>query len=154
MALVNLDLGFNAAQRGHGFEGKRDAVLCNILLSGLELPCTCDVQCVAVVSVLTLGAFYLNGKCFAFSRSLSPSSRPTGITATMATHLPITRRAQCTWHQSHARHACFRIVVIFTLDTIKDAQYTAWCKKFFPLFEIPASFLPSKMASPCTANWP
>ena len=32
--------------------------------------------------------------------------------------------------------------------------FTAWCKKFFPLFEIPASFLPSKMASPCTANWP
>ena len=31
---------------------------------------------------------------------------------------------------------------------------TAWCKKIFPLFEIPASFLPSKMASPCTANWP
>ena len=25
---------------------------------------------------------------------------------------------------------------------------------FFPLFEIPASFLPSKIASPCTANWP
>ena len=32
--------------------------------------------------------------------------------------------------------------------------FTAWCKKIFPLFEIPASFLPSKMASPCTANWP
>ena len=31
---------------------------------------------------------------------------------------------------------------------------TAWCKNNFPLFEIPASFLPSKMASPCTANWP
>ena len=31
---------------------------------------------------------------------------------------------------------------------------TAWCEKFFPLFEIPASFLRSKMASPCTANWP
>ena len=27
-------------------------------------------------------------------------------------------------------------------------------QKKFPLFEIPASFLPSKMASPCTANWP
>ena len=31
---------------------------------------------------------------------------------------------------------------------------TAWCEKISPLFEIPASFLPSKMASPCTANWP
>ena len=31
---------------------------------------------------------------------------------------------------------------------------TAWCKKNFPPFEIPASFLTSKMASPCTANWP
>ena len=27
-------------------------------------------------------------------------------------------------------------------------------QKTFPLFETPASFLPSKMASPCTANWP
>ena len=27
-------------------------------------------------------------------------------------------------------------------------------QKKFTLFEIPASFLPSKMASPCTANWP
>ena len=26
-------------------------------------------------------------------------------------------------------------------------------QNFFALFEIPASFLPSKMASPCTANW-
>ena len=33
-------------------------------------------------------------------------------------------------------------------------QNTAWSKKKFPLFEIPASFLPNKMASPCTANWP
>ena len=32
--------------------------------------------------------------------------------------------------------------------------FTAWCKKIFPLFEIPTSFLPRKMASPCTANWP
>ena len=32
--------------------------------------------------------------------------------------------------------------------------HTAWCKKVSPLFEIPASFLPSKMASQCTANWP
>ena len=76
MALVNLDLEFKAARHEHGFEGKRDAVPSNILLSGLELPCTsCDVQCVAVVSVLTLGAFYLNGKCFAFSLSLSLSLR-------------------------------------------------------------------------------
>ena len=36
----------------------------------------------------------------------------------------------------------------------KQHNTTAWCKKNFPLFEIPASFLPSKMASPCTANWP
>ena len=129
MASVNLDIEFKAAQRGHGFEGKRDAVLCNILLSGLELPCTCDVQCVAVVSVLTLGAFYLNGKCFAFSRSLSPSEEQTnrhycnnGDTPTYypprSAHGTSPMRARCS-----ACHACFRIVVIFTLDTIKDAQY-------------------------------
>ena len=36
----------------------------------------------------------------------------------------------------------------------EQSVVTAWCKKKFPLFEIPASFLPSKLASPCTANWP
>ena len=38
--------------------------------------------------------------------------------------------------------------------SFREQKRTAWCKKNFPLFEIPASFLPSKMASPCTANWP
>ena len=37
---------------------------------------------------------------------------------------------------------------------VQCAQITAWCKKVFPLFEIPASFRPSKMASPCSANRP
>ena len=113
MALVNLDIEFEAARHEHGFEGKRDAVLCNILLSGLELPCTCDVQCVAVVSVLTLGAFYLNGKCFAFSlsRSERARSRPTGITATMATHLPITRRAV---HMAPVPRALFCVPCVFS----------------------------------------
>ena len=116
MALVNLDIEFEAARHEHGFEGKRDAVLCNILLSGLELPCTCDVQCVAVVSVLTLGAFYLNGKCFAFSLSLAQSERGADQPALLQQwrHTYLLPAAQCTWHQSQAR-AVLRAMRVFAL---------------------------------------
>ena len=39
----------------------------------------------------------------------------------------------------------------FPLNVI---QILCMCKKIVLLLKIPASILPGKMASPCTANWP
>ena len=68
-------------------------------------------------------------------------------------------KIQSTDHVLTGNPSCqMRGFVANALGEVRDREiclhFTMWCKKNFPLFEIPASFLPSKMASPCTANWP